>query len=61
MTIREKVIHSLLLGCLFTFTNWFLVNKFIIEISFWKYIFIEIILVISLKLYTFTKLKLRLN
>jgi hypothetical protein len=61
MSIREKIMHSLILGCLFTFINWILVDRFIINLSFWKYVFIEIILVISLKLYTFVKLKLGLN
>ena len=61
MSIREKVIHSLLIGTLFTFINWFLVDKFIVHLSFWKYFFLEFILVLSLKLYTFTKLKLGLN
>jgi hypothetical protein len=61
MSIREKIIHSLILGFLFSFINWILVDKFIINLSFWKYFFIEIILVISLKLYTFIKLKLKLN
>jgi len=61
MSIREKVVHSLLIGILFSFINWLVINKFISSMSFWKYIFIEIILVISIKLFTFTKLKLGLN
>lgn len=61
MKVYEKVAHSLIIGILFSFFNWFILNTFVITISFWKYYLIEIILVISLKIYTFTKLKLGLN
>lgn len=61
MSLLEKAFHSLLLGALFTIINWLVIDKFIIELTFTKYIFIEIVLVISIKFYKFTKLKLGLN
>lgn len=61
MTIREKIIHGILLSSLFSVLNWLIIDKFIINLSIYKYIFIELILVISIKFYTFTKLKLKLN
>ena len=61
MTVLEKFFHSFVLGCLFSLLNWFLIDKFIIDISIYKYIFIEIILVVSVKFFKFTKLKLNLN
>lgn len=62
MRVYEKVIHSFLLSMVFTLANWAIVSNFIIpDLSFFKYIFIEIALVISLKLFIFTKLKLGLN
>ncbi len=61
MTLREKFIHGLFLGVLFSIINWLIIDKFIINLSIYKYVFIEIVLVLSIKLYTFTKLKLRLN
>jgi len=59
--MREKIIHSLILSTCFSVLCWFIIDKFIIEISIYKYFFIEFLLIISLKLYNFTKLKLGLN
>jgi hypothetical protein len=38
--------------------NWIIVNFLIINIPFWKYFFVEIIFLVSYKLYTFTLSKL---
>ena len=61
MKLYEKLIHSFLLSFLFTVLTWIVVNKLILEMSFIRYLIIEFILIISLKLFNFTKLKLKLN
>jgi len=61
MTIREKIIHSFLISILFSLVNWFIIKTFIINVTILKYIFIEIVLIISIKLFKFTKLKLGIN
>jgi hypothetical protein len=61
MTVREKVFHGFIIGILFSVANWLIIDKFIINLPIYKYIFIEFILVVSIKIYTFTKLKLKLN
>lgn len=60
MTIFEKTVHHLLLSVLFTLINWFIVDYFIINITFIKYFIIEIILVLSLKFYKFTLTKFKI-
>ena len=61
MTIQEKIFHSLLLSISFSIINWKIVDFFLIDITFWKYIIIEVILVISIKLFKFTKQKLKID
>ena len=61
MTLKEKFFHSFILGVLFSFINWLIIDKLIVSVSIYKYILIELVLVISIKLFKFTKLKLNLN
>jgi hypothetical protein len=61
MTIKEKILHSLAISTLFSLLNWFIIKTFIIDVTIVEYIFIEIVLIISIKLFKFTKLKLKLN
>ena len=61
MKVREKIIHSFFISILFSTLNWLIIDNLILNISITKYIFIEIVLVISIKLFKFTKLKLGLN
>lgn len=61
MTLRAKMFHSLSLSILFTLINWFIVDNFILKVSIMKYVLIELLLVASLKLFNFTKIKLGLN
>jgi|Laugrespbdmm15sn_2_1035079.scaffolds.fasta_scaffold27746_3 hypothetical protein len=61
MTIREKIIHSFFLAIFISIINWLIIFKFIVEISIFKYFLIEIILILSIKLFTFTKQKLGLR
>jgi hypothetical protein len=60
MTLLEKIIHGFILGVCFSLLNWLLIDKFVTTLSISQYIFIEIILVISIKLFKFTKLKLNI-
>jgi hypothetical protein len=61
MSSTEKYIHSTLLGIVCSFITWLIVDNLFINIPFWKYFIIELILVAMLKLYTFTITKLGLN
>jgi hypothetical protein len=56
----EKVIHRFLLGMLFSLITWFIIDKLIIEIEFWKYFIIELLIVGILRISTFTNQKLGL-
>jgi len=61
MTIKEKIFHSFIISVLFSLLNWFIIKNLIIDVTIIEYIFIEIVLVLSIKLFKFTKLKLKLN
>jgi len=61
MTRKEKMFHSLILSCLFSLLSWFTIDRFITKVSFLQYFFIEFILILSLKLFNFTKQRLNLN
>lgn len=61
MTIKEKIIHTLILSLMFSIISWLVVDNLIIDISFLKYFLIEIVLIISLKFYKFTIQKFKLN
>jgi hypothetical protein len=61
MTTIEKIIHHLLVAFLFSIINWFIIDNFVIKISFIMYFIVEIILAISLKICKFTIQKLNLN
>jgi hypothetical protein len=61
MTRKEKMLHSFIISCLFSLLSWFTVDRFITKVSFWQYFFIEFILILSLKLFNFTKQRLNLN
>lgn len=60
MTSFEKVIHKLFLSLVFTIINWIVIDQLIVEISFIKYIFVEVLLLVSMKFYIFTTRKLKL-
>jgi hypothetical protein len=61
MTLKEKFFHSFFLGILFSVLNWLIIDNFIISLSIYEYILIELTLVVSMKLFKFTKQKLNLN
>jgi hypothetical protein len=53
----EKI-TNLLLSCLFSVLVWFITDMFIIDISLFQYLFIEILLLLLNPLYTFVQRKL---
>jgi hypothetical protein len=61
MTELEKFITRTLLAILFTLLNWLVISHYIVEISLLRYFFVELILVISYKFYTFTISKYNLQ
>lgn len=61
MTQKEKVFHNITLAIFFSIVNWLIVDNLIIPISFWKYLIIELMFVLSQKLFKFTVLKLKLE
>jgi hypothetical protein len=54
----QEKITALLLSCLFSVLVWFITNMFIIDISLFQYLFIEILLLLLNPLYTFVQRKL---
>ena len=61
MTQKEKVFHNIIIAILFSIVSWLIVDNLIIPISFWKYLIIELMFVLSQKLFKFTVLKLKLE
>ena len=61
MTQKEKVFHNIIIAIFFSIVNWLIVDNLIIPISFWKYLIIELMFVLSQKLFKFTVLKLKLE
>jgi hypothetical protein len=57
MIITAKHIHVFLLSLIFTWVTWNIVDMFIINVGFFKWIIIEFILVIMQKFYKFTSTK----
>lgn len=60
MSSTERVINRLLISLVFTMLNWVLVDWLVIELPLWKYIIIELFLVVSMKFYIFTTRKMNL-
>jgi|688.fasta_scaffold206681_3 hypothetical protein len=58
MKITSKQVHAVILAFLFSIVNWLIVKNLIIEITFIKWIFIEILFAFSMKLYNFTVTKI---
>jgi hypothetical protein len=61
MSVREKFLHGFIISILLSVVNWFIIDKLIINIPFWKYFILELIFVVSMKLYKFTLQKLQLQ
>jgi hypothetical protein len=59
--INELYIKKLLPGIVsifFTVLSWFIINALIIEIELWRYVFIELLLLLLSYFYTFVVQKL---
>jgi hypothetical protein len=61
MSVREKFLHGFIISILLSVVNWFIIDKLIINIPLWKYFILELIFVVSMKLYKFTLQKLQLQ
>jgi hypothetical protein len=60
MSATEKTVHKLLLSIIYALFNWMIVNWLVVELSFWKYLIIELFLLVSMKFYIFTTRKMNL-
>jgi hypothetical protein len=60
MSLIERTVHRTVLSIIYAAFNWMIVNWLIIELPFWKYLIIELFLVISMKFYIFTTRKIQL-
>lgn len=60
MKTYEKVIHRFIISMLFSIASWFIINNLIVSVSFWKYLIIEILLLVMLKFNTMLTKKLGL-
>lgn len=56
----EKAINKTIIALLFSVLNWLVIDRFIIEIPFYKYFIIEILLIVTMKICIFTTQKLKL-
>jgi hypothetical protein len=61
MTNFQRGLHSLLLSVAFTLITWMIIDTFVINVSFSKYILLEVAILISEKLYLFTLSKTNLR
>ena len=57
----EKAINKTIIAILFSILNWLIIDRFIIEIPFYKYFIIEILLIVSMKIFIFTTQKIKLQ
>lgn len=53
MTKFQRGFHSLLISFLFSLVNWVIVDSIVIEIPLYKYLLIEVMIVVSMRLYLF--------
>lgn len=57
----EKALNKTIISLIFSLLNWIIINRFIIEIPFYKYFIIEILLIVTMKIFIFTTQKLKLQ
>lgn len=57
----EKALNKTVLSVLFSILNWKLITTFLIEVPFYKYFIIEILLIVSMKIFIFTTQKFKLQ
>jgi accessory gene regulator protein AgrB len=54
-------VHRIILSTLFSIVQWLIINFLWVEMSFFKYMIIEIFIIICLKLFNFTCSKTGIN
>lgn len=57
----EKAINKTIIAILFSVLNWLIIDRFVIDIPFYKYFIIEILLIVTMKICIFTTQKLKLQ
>jgi ABC-type Co2+ transport system permease subunit len=57
--IKEKILPTIV-SIFFTVLSWFIINALIIEIELWRYVFIELLLLLLSYFYIFVMQKLHL-
>ena len=57
----QTAVQKIAIASLFTLLNYLIISTCIIELSFWKYLIVEFVLIISYKFYNFTISKLNLQ
>jgi hypothetical protein len=60
MTKYEKLIHRFIISMFFSLISWLIINNLIVDVYFYKYMIIEILLLVMLKLSTLLTKKLGL-
>jgi hypothetical protein len=60
MSNFEREVHKLIISLCFSLVTWTIVNLFIVDISFWKFLIVELLLFISWKFSIFTTRKMKL-
>jgi hypothetical protein len=61
MKTYEKYFHKATLSLLFSILCWLLIKNLIIDIGFFRYFLIELLLILSMRLLKFTLTKLKLD
>jgi hypothetical protein len=56
----ENTLHKIILSVLFVFINWLIINNLIVDVSILRYVFIEGIILVSMKCYILLISKLKL-
>jgi hypothetical protein len=56
----ENTLHKIILSCLFMILNWLIISNLIVDVSFFRYIFAEVIILLSMKGYILLIAKLKL-
>lgn len=57
----QTAIQKIAIASLFTLLNYLIISTCIVDLSFWKYLIVEFVLIISYKFYNFTISKLNLH
>lgn len=56
---KHEAMHSFLLSIVFTLLNWVVIDNLVVAMKFWQYFLIEVIILISFKIYQLTLHKIQ--